>query len=168
MAKQTRDFGPMLGWWCPIVYDDGPTSAQLSANGSCFLMGWRHTWISVLFFSRLSGYLGMLWCCHQPRRETNINPPRAEYFCLNHRDQRVFQFENIINVLVGSIRFIWIPLLWVYGHYKYLQSFSAGIDCRRQVLTSTDVRFSCPKTLKRLKHTYNYPLYLLHLCCIDH
>ena len=28
----------------------------------------------------------------------------------------LFQFEIISNVLVSSIRFIWIPMLWVYGH----------------------------------------------------
>ena len=32
-------------------------------------------------------------------------------------------------------------MLWVYGHYKYCYSYSAGIDFRRQNLTSTDVKF---------------------------
>ena len=27
-------------------------------------------------------------------------------------------------------------MLWVYGHYKYVYSYSAGIDFRRQSLTS--------------------------------
>ena len=31
-------------------------------------------------------------------------------------------------------------MLWVYGHYKYFPSYSAGIDFSRQNLTSTDVR----------------------------
>ena len=26
------------------------------------------------------------------------------------------QFESIMTVLVSSFRFIWIPMLWVYGH----------------------------------------------------
>ena len=30
-----------------------------------------------------------------------------------------YQFESILNVLVNSFWFIWIPMLWVYGHYKY-------------------------------------------------
>ena len=49
-----------------------------------------------------------------------------------------FQFEIIINVLVSSFRFIRIPtcMLWVYGHYKYFDSYSAGIDFRRQIQTS--------------------------------
>ena len=32
-------------------------------------------------------------------------------------------------------------MLWVYGQYKYVDSYSAGIDFSRQNLTSTDVRF---------------------------
>ena len=55
-----------------------------------------------------------------------------------------FQFEIIIYVLVSaSLEYLYICMLWVYGHYKYFYSFSAGIDldvrsdvCRRQVLTS--------------------------------
>ena len=27
-------------------------------------------------------------------------------------------------------------MLWVYGHYEYFNSYSAGIDFRRQILTS--------------------------------
>ena len=30
-------------------------------------------------------------------------------------------------------------MLWVYGHYKYVYSYSAGIDFTRQNLTSVDV-----------------------------
>ena len=53
-----------------------------------------------------------------------------------------FPFEIITNVLVISFRFFWIPmLLLVSGHCKHLLSFSAGIDFRRQNLTSMDVRF---------------------------
>ena len=29
-----------------------------------------------------------------------------------------------------------MPMLWVYGHYKYVYPYSAGIDFRRQNLTS--------------------------------
>ena len=50
-----------------------------------------------------------------------------------------FQFEIIISVLVSFFRFIWITMLWVYGHYKYLYSHSVGsildiIIC--QIMTS--------------------------------
>ena len=51
------------------------------------------------------------------------------------------QFEIIINVLVSSFWFIWIHMLWVYGHYKYFYSYSSGIAFSRQNLTSTDVIF---------------------------
>ena len=47
-----------------------------------------------------------------------------------------FQYEIIINVLASPFRFIWIHMLWVYGHYKYFNFFSAGIDFRRRNLTS--------------------------------
>ena len=49
------------------------------------------------------------------------------------------QFEIIIKVLDSSFWFIWIPMLWVYGHYRYFYSYSAGTDFSRQNLTSTDV-----------------------------
>ena len=63
-------------------------------------------------------------------------------FCEIHGDQRVFYlFETIIKVFVRSFWLIWIPMLWVYSLYKYVYSYSAGIDISRQNLTSTDVRF---------------------------
>ena len=37
------------------------------------------------------------------------------------------KFEFIINDLVSSSRFIWIPILWVYGHSNFFKSFSVGI-----------------------------------------
>ena len=42
-------------------------------------------------------------------------------------------------------------VLWVYGHYKYVYSYSAGIDFSRQNLTSTDVRFWRLKSVPALK-----------------
>ena len=67
------------------------------------------------------------------------------------RPKGCFQFEIVINVLVSSFRYIWIPVLWVYGHKKYLNSFSAGTVFRRQNLTSKDVRFWRIKTVSTLK-----------------
>ena len=52
-----------------------------------------------------------------------------------------FPFGIIIKVLVNSFLLIWIPMLWVYSHFKYFYTYSAGIDFRRRNLTSTDVRF---------------------------
>ena len=40
----------------------------------------------------------------------------------------VFQHEIIINVLVSSFLLNSIPMLWLYGHYKYVNSFSAGMS----------------------------------------
>ena len=44
----------------------------------------------------------------------------------NHEYQKFFQFDILINFLDSSFRFIWIPMLWVYEHWKYLKFFSAG------------------------------------------
>ena len=42
-------------------------------------------------------------------------------------------------------------MLWVYGHYKYVDSYSAGIDFRRRNLTSKNVRFWRVKTVPALQ-----------------
>ena len=49
----------------------------------------------------------------------------------------------IIDILVSSFFFIWIPLLLVYGHYKYFIYFSVRSSlesdvCKRQILTYKD------------------------------
>ena len=65
-----------------------------------------------------------------------------KYFYISPGDCRIFfQFEIIINVLVSSFHFIWIPMLWVYGHYNGCYCLSAAIDFRRQNLTFKVVRF---------------------------
>ena len=46
-----------------------------------------------------------------------ILTPEALNFYEDLGDPRCFfQFEIIMTVLVSSFRFIWIPVLWVYGH----------------------------------------------------
>ena len=60
-------------------------------------------------------------------------------------------FEIISDVLVGSFRYIWIPMSWVYSHYKYFNSSSPGTVFIRQNLTSTDIRFWRIKTVPALK-----------------
>ena len=55
-----------------------------------------------------------------------------KYCCINY-EKHFFLLENIINVLVGSFGFIGIPyMLCVCGHYKYVYSYSGGIDYRRR------------------------------------
>ena len=58
-------------------------------------------------------------------------------FYTNQETKYFFQFDIIINTLVSSFRFIWIPMLWVSNQYKYSDSQSVGIDFRRQKLRST-------------------------------
>ena len=47
-----------------------------------------------------------------------------------------FQFEVIVNAFVSFCRFMCIPMLWVYGHYKYVNSYSAVIDIKLHKLTT--------------------------------
>ena len=54
-----------------------------------------------------------------PVTETLANPYTTEiFFLLNHSDQSFFFSEIIINISVSFLRFIWIPMLWVYDHYN--------------------------------------------------
>ena len=58
----------------------------------------------------------------------SVNPFNAELYLFKPWRLKVFcQFEITIIVLFSSYRFIWIPILRVYHHYKYLSSFNAGI-----------------------------------------
>ena len=65
--------------------------------------------------------------------------PYAEIFSIKHRQQRFFSIRIIIKFLVIPFCYIWIPMLWVYGHHKNNNSFSSGTAFRRQTLTSKDV-----------------------------
>ena len=50
----------------------------------------------------------------------------------------------------SSFRFIWIPMLWVCGYYKYFNHFSARTVFIRPNLTYTDVRFWRIQTVSAL------------------
>ena len=41
---------------------------------------------------------------------------RLKRLNMSYKAKDFFQFEIIINVLVSSVRFICIPMLWVYDH----------------------------------------------------
>ena len=70
--------------------------------------------------------------------------------------KRFFQFEIIKNGVDSSFLFIWIPMLWVYGHYKYFNFFSAWTAFKRHNLTSADIRFWRVKTVPALKGYQQY------------
>ena len=63
-----------------------------------------------------------------------------------------FQFQIITNALVIAFRFIWIPMLCVYGYYKIVYSISAGIDFRRQNVTFIDLTSTVGPRTERVKH----------------
>ena len=82
-----------------------------------------------------------LWCITLKCKILSPNSHNAEIFL--HKLWRPNCFFNLrssylISVLDSSSRFIWIPMLCVYGHYLFY-FFIAGTVFRRQNLTSNDV-----------------------------
>ena len=61
--------------------------------------------------------------------------------------------------LIPPVLLIWIPMLWVYDHYKYINPYSARIDFRRQNLTTkVDPRAARVKASFHIpKNRYNFP-----------
>ena len=107
-------------WVKTPIYSAPAVKGLMSKNKFISLVQWY-------VISGLNIYMFISWS----------NSYNAEIFSYKPwRPKGFFQFKIIINVLVISFRFIWIPVLWVYGHYKYFYSYSAGIDFRRQILTS--------------------------------
>ena len=86
------------------------------------------------------------WNTFAETMETNLKPP-----------------QTVINVSVSSSRFIWISMLWVYGNYKYINSFSAWTVFIRQNLVSTDVRFRHIKTGPALNRFKGAILFILRV-----
>ena len=79
-----------------------------------------------------------------PRR-SKIRPPLQKFpgtGLINH--------EIIINGLVSSFRFIWIPMLWIYDHYTVL------IISERE--TTLDVRFWYLKSVRTERAKEDYML----------
>ena len=76
--------------------------------------------------------------------DDSFNPYNAEILLyIPWRPKGFFQFEIIINVLVGSYYFIWIAVLWVYGHYNFLILSARG--------STSDVRIWRVMSLPELK-----------------
>ena len=127
-TQQTRGIDPMLLLCWPAVFDVGPTWKQHNALFQCVVSAGK---------------------CQ--RRFSPLTLTTLKYFCINYGDRRVFQFEIIVKVLVNSLRFFRMPMLWVCGHYNIFNAFRAGIVFRRQNLPSIDVRFWRVKTVPRWK-----------------
>ena len=72
----------------------------------------------MVAFLLFRNYRALTW----RRRHSNILHQQHQL-----ADQFFFKFNITTNVLVISFRFIWILMLWVYGHYNNLIFFSAGI-----------------------------------------
>ena len=66
----------------------------------------------------------------KPHYMVVFNPKNADFFMETSENKGLFQFELIKNVLVSSFRLIWITMLWVYGHYKYVFYFITRLNHR--------------------------------------
>ena len=90
---------------------------------------WRLKWIPTL--KGLKGIRAKMLIHHI--YVMGLTLTTLKYFCINHEDQRFFfQFEIIINVLVSSFRFIWIPCYGSTMDYPYFNSFLAIFIRRNQ------------------------------------
>ena len=113
---------------------------------------WTYAFFCIPWFRHTNthGFENISSACE---KKTNVDwkflcsPYSAELFVFKQGEQVFFHFEISINVLVTSIRFIWIHMLLVYGHFSY----STGINFRHQNLTSTDVTFRRLKSVHALK-----------------
>ena len=93
-----------------LVYDVGQTLNQHWVNVLC-LLGTQSS----------QQDLRLIYISHSFRNmslsQRHFNTENAEiYLYKTWRQKGYFQFEIIMNVLVSSFRFIWIPMLWVYDH----------------------------------------------------
>ena len=111
-----------------------------------FISSFRFIWIPMLLVCGHYNFFKLFQCGDHQKTVpalTGLTLKALNIFLYNPWEPKGFiQFEIIINVLVSSFWFIWIPMLWVCDHYKYCYSYSAGIDFSRQNLTSTDVRLN--------------------------
>ena len=136
----------------PNVDDVGPALYKCYTNVLCllgkFIFQNRKCMMPISlrhFFAKSRGddnvWLLIMYDWSLKRRIFPMNTVEAKGF---------FHFEIITTVSVSCFRFILIPMLWVYGHYEYVYLHSAGIDIRRQNLTSVDVRFWRLKSIPAL------------------
>ena len=90
----------------------------------------------------------ILFLCWASVENTGVNTERQQIFNFYHAEiflyrpwrPKIFSISNqYYNVLVSSFRFIWIPMLWLYGHC-ISNSFSAGstLDVRIWRLKTSD------------------------------
>ena len=133
------------------------SSRRSSAQYRFFTQKVRQLWRKPLL-----GGGGIAFHSHQ------LNPYNAA-LSLNKswRPKGFFQFEIIVNVLVISFRFIWIPMLQPLQIYIF---FIAGTVFLRQNLTSTYVRFWRMKILHtqlfNSLFTFLNPVYCIKTCTI--
>ena len=123
--QQARTLEPRVAQCYTGINDIGPSLFDTTIFLELRCPGWHLViWDN---FSSTSEMFTQL--CSQDVMMLTLKALKCVFFISRH------QFEIVINVLVRSFRFIWIPMLCVYVHYKYVIFFSAGINFRRQIGT---------------------------------
>ena len=92
----------------------------------------------------------LIWfeCNRFGMMQINFTLRKLKKCWINKGDQSFFfNVKIIINVLVSYFRFIWIPMLWVYGRYICFNSFSAVTFIRRQKLQASGNDYLTPSSL---------------------
>ena len=97
---------------------------------------------SAITFNYVNKTFICLFVCLLPLTTLASNPYSAE-ICINHWEENGFLIWNHHSVLVSSYRFVWVLMLWIYGHYIFL--------IVSMLKPSLDVRFWHLKLIPRWK-----------------
>ena len=136
--------GGSKGWGC------SKRRAHIGPMPQKLLPFWS-SWIRPWYWIELAGKTHFISLT--PTQVTTL-----KYFCKTHEDQRVFQFQIIINILVSSSLFIWIPICYVstaIGNILILSVRGLTLDVRiwrlqSQILTYKARDIKTVPALKRL------------------
>ena len=108
-----------------------PENTNNSTNAGLVLAQCSRRWanISPAFRSTCLVCHPVVWGCRHCMQQKlslfNSTLSALKYLCINYGDQRVFQFEIIINVLViSSVSFEYCPMVLIYVH-----CFNAYLHC---------------------------------------
>ena len=149
-----RDAGPALARFWASVNDAGPESSQRwvgCSAGNCQLYPHSVSWgagiaqqpITAPWWSKRQqmGRCPRSYCNPLHATENKVivlTPTTLNYFCLKHGDNRFFSIWNHHKCLSQLFLIHCIPMVWIYDHFKCLNSFSAWTVFIRQILTYED------------------------------
>ena len=136
---------PYIHVWCTFNPNSPMGMSDIDVEEACMTFSCRYT-----FFFFRNKYMQLYNSYFLPpisplySHPYFINPYNAEIFYYKPWRPIFFTWNHHGCPTVSSFRFIWIPMVWVYGHYTFTKiifnSFNAGIEFRRENATSMVVR----------------------------